>query len=94
MGIELLLTAPNSSCNWNASSETSTELALGVEELGEETAEPLELLGPEHELELGLEYLGPEHELEPGLDEVEEDSLAPLGDLKGVETTVLSASRA
>ena len=93
MGIQLLLTAPNWSCNWNASSETSTELVLGVEEPGEEIAEPLELLGPEHELELGLEILVPEHELEPGLEEVE-DSLAPLGDLKGVETTVLNASRA
>ena len=55
MGIELLLTDPNSSCNWNASWETSTDLALGVKELGEETVEPLELLGPEHELEPGLE---------------------------------------
>ena len=48
-------------------------------EPGEETVEQLELLGPE--LELGLEG-------------VKEDNLAPLGDLKGVETTVLSASRA
>ena len=50
MGILLLLTAPNWSCNWNASSETSTELALGVEEPGDEIAEPLELLEPGHEL--------------------------------------------
>ena len=46
---------------------------------GEETVEQLELLGPV---------------LEPGLEGAEEDNLALLGDLKGVETTVLSASRA
>ena len=46
---------------------------------GEETVEQLDLLGPV---------------LEPGLEGAEEDNLAILGDLNGVETTVLSASRA
>ena len=68
MGILLLLTAPNLSCNWNGSSETSTELLLGVEEPGEEIDEPLALLEPEHELELGLASLVPEHKLDPGLE--------------------------
>ena len=93
MGILLLLTAPNWSCNWKGSSETSTELVLGVEGPGEEKAETVALLGPVHELELGLELLVPEHELDTGLEGVE-DSLAPLGNLRGVETTFLKASRA
>ena len=46
MGIELLLTDPNSSCNWNSCWETSTEAALVGMILGEETVEQLDLLGP------------------------------------------------